>query len=567
VGEPDASAPSAAPVSQADAGDGASTGVPPGRAEPERSGSHRRASSRGSRWADSLLAGALAVGAGALWGECFAVESRPLIALVALSPIFFLLLRPSARPFAEWRVRGAAQCLALGWLHGFATWLIAVPWIASVLHRYGDLPMWLAVLLLFALCAYLGAYHGAFALLARRLLASPRPLWLVLAAVPAVWVGLEWLRSVLITGFPWNLAAYAWVATPGALSASAWVGSFGISFLLVLTQVVWFQALRTRSWRPMLALLPVVAILGAGVMVTPPVEPAPGAGRVVRVVQPNIAIEDSGLGTLAKVLDLSRCPEVGGLVVWPESATHPRSWQGDAVLRSSVLEIAGEGCDVLLNTSRWEGEDAYNTALLVGAEGEIARYDKVHLVPFGEYVPLAGLFPFLDEIARNAGGYTAARELVTLAWREESLGVAICFEVTLPAQVARLVGRGATILVTLTNDAWYGDTSAPRQHFVSARFRAAENRRPLLRAAITGISAVVDPWGRPLDLLGVDQEGALERRVAGRSERTLYSRAPWAVPALCVVLALAVLAGGVPGNGKRNGEDSPPTAGASAPTG
>ncbi|HVS62500.1 MAG TPA: apolipoprotein N-acyltransferase [Thermoanaerobaculia bacterium] len=490
-----------------------------------------------------------------MWGACFQTTPRPLLALVALLPLLLLLLRPSREPLALWRVRSAPRCLALGWLHGIGAWLVAVPWIAGVLREHGGLSGWLSVLLLIALCAYLGAYHAAFALFARRMIARASPAWIALA-LPAGWVGLEWVRSVLLTGFPWNLAAYAWVAVPGALSASAWVGSFGISFLLVQSQVAWFSSLRAGSIRPLWALAPTLLLLVAGVATTPPPAPPPDDGHPVWIVQPDIEIEESGPASLGRMMAMSECPQPGGLVVWPESATWPRSWQGDVALRSAVLDLAEAGCQVLINTSRWEGDDAYNTAMVIGRQGEIAHYDKIHLVPFGEYVPLAGLFPFLDEIARNAGGYSAASELVVLPWNEETLGVAICFEITLPAQVARLAQLGATVLVTLTNDSWYGDTSAPRQHFVSARFRAAENRRPLLRAAITGISAVIDPWGRPLDKLGVDQAGVIERRVAGRSAPTLYTRAPWAVPALAGVLGLIGLAR--PRPTRRSGEPTSP---------
>jgi apolipoprotein N-acyltransferase len=512
---------------------------------PRSRGSARQAGSgwypwRG--WTGALWWGAAALGAGGLWGACFQSRPRPLLALVALAPLLGLLLAPGSGRVASWPLRSPGRCLALGWLHGVGCWLAAIPWIAGVLRRYGELPSWLSLVLLVALCAYLGAYHGAFALLARPILASGRGLWIALA-VPGAWVGLEWLRSVMLTGFPWNLAAYAWVAVPGALAASAWIGSLGISYLVVLTQVAVFQAARQRSPRPLLWAAPVAALLGAAVWTTPPLAPDPAAGVPVRVVQPDIGIEDATPEAFARLLELSACPPEGGLLVWPESAAWPRSWQGDAFLRRALLDIAAEGCEILINTTRWEGESAYNAAMLIGADGERGSYDKVHLVPFGEYVPLAGLFPFLDEIARNAGGYDAASEVVTLPWGDEALGVAICFEITLPGQVAGLVARGATVLVTLTNDAWYGDTSAPRQHFVAARFRAAENRRPLLRAAITGISAVVDPWGRPLALLGVGESGVLDRRIAGRETLTPYSRLPWLAPALATALAVLGLAG------------------------
>ena len=193
------------------------------------------------------------------------------------------------------------------------------------------------------------------------------------------------------------------------------------------------------------------------------------------------------------------------------------------------------------------GEVYYNSAYLVDPGGIAARYDKRHLVPFGEYVPLARVFTFLGTLARNAGSYTAARDLTLLPWDGERLGTAICFEVTFPGEVADLVAAGASVLVTITNDAWYGETSAPWQHFRAARWRAAETRRPLVRSAITGVSAFVRPDGSIERLLGPGEEGILASRVAGRHGSTPFVRAPWAVPALSGVLGAFAIIGGLGG--------------------
>jgi apolipoprotein N-acyltransferase len=144
--------------------------------------------------------------------------------------------------------------------------------------------------------------------------------------------------------------------------------------------------------------------------------------------------------------------------------------------------------------------------------------------------------PVGETLARNVGDFVPGREPSLLPWGDERLGVAVCYEIVFPAEVAATVARGATLLVTVTNDAWYGDTAAPWQHLAAARFRAAELHRPLLRAAITGVSAVVRPDGSIASLLGVDEEGVLRAEVAGRTERTLYSRAPWAPPLVAFLL-------------------------------
>jgi apolipoprotein N-acyltransferase len=147
----------------------------------------------------------------------------------------------------------------------------------------------------------------------------------------------------------------------------------------------------------------------------------------------------------------------------------------------------------------------------------------------------------MDKLARDAGEFRPADQRVLLPWSGEKIGMAICYEVVFPAEVSELVRKGATLLISVTNDAWYGDTSAPWQHFRAARFRAAENRRPLLRAAITGVSAYVAPDGSVRDELGVNQEGVLRLRVLGERDLTPYARLPWLVPALCTVLAAAAV--------------------------
>ncbi|MGH9465258.1 MAG: apolipoprotein N-acyltransferase, partial [Thermoanaerobaculia bacterium] len=215
----------------------------------------------------------------------------------------------------------------------------------------------------------------------------------------------------------------------------------------------------------------------------------------------------------------------------------PYLWQREARLRSDVQALAARGCPVLLNTPWSAGESYSNAAILVAEQGVVGRYDKRHLVPFGEYVP--AWLPVPGAVARLVGSFVAGSEARAIPWNGESLGMAICYEIVFPGEVASLVRGGATVLVTITNDAWYGDTAAPWQHLRAARFRAAENRRPVLRAAITGVSAAIGPDGAVEGQLGVGEEGVIATSVRGRSDRTLYSRAPWASPAVCLLAALA----------------------------
>lgn len=488
---------------------------------------------------------------GALWGLAFGITPRPWLGFVGLAALLALLSAPRLSR------RGAAL---VGFVHGLVAWLVSIPWIVPTVAEFGRQPRWLAVIFLLLLASYLAAFHAAFAALVAPVWRSGRwgaALW----GPAALWVALEWLRTHLFSGFPWNPAAHAWTDLPGALAAAAWIGAYGVSFLLVLANAAIASSLRRgeggrrgERWREAGAgLLVVIAILGAaawwqrGGEASEVGEAGAGSESIdVRIVQPNIPnlVEIDWPTVFANyrgLLELSRaaCAE-GALVIWPESAAWPYVLARDEALREDVAALAASGCGILLNSAHADGDDWYNSAYLVapGAGGSPQRYDKRHLVPFGEYVPLGELMPWVRGLARAAGSFRPADELALLRWRSAELGVAICFEIVFPEEVADLTRAGASVLVTITNDAWYGDTAAPRQHFRAARWRAAESRRSVLRAAVTGISGVIGPDGRVLQRLGVGERDVLRARVTPRHGLSFYDRMPWLVPLVCSLAGL-----------------------------
>jgi len=481
----------------------------------------------------------VALAGGAMWGSCFSVRPFLPLCLVGLVPLFLLLGQPRA-----W---------LLGWLHGIATWVVAMFWLLDTLTTYGAIEGWLAGLLLLGLGAFLGLYHAAFAALGSRL--WRRGSLVALAALPALWVLLEVLRGVAFSGFPWNLAAYAWTDVPGALRLSAWVGAWGVSYLVVFVSLGIARSIATRHWQTaaFALLLPAVVLPIGGRWAAGAIadraagEPQSPVRRAV-IVQPDTPnqvsfdrerFESDYARLLALTGDACR---PGTLVLWPESAAWPMLYGRDPRLEADLAGFTARGCSVLLNSASEEGERYFNSALLLSPGQPLERYDKRHLVPFGEYVPLASVFSFISSLARNAGDFSPATELRLLDWEGERLGPAICYEVVFASEVAQLTRAGATVLVSMTNDAWYGDTAAPWQHLRAARFRAAENRRWLLRAAITGVSAVIAPDGALRFHMGVGERGLLPALFQGRTDVTPFARAPWAVPALC--LALVALAFG-----------------------
>ncbi|HEV8630394.1 MAG TPA: apolipoprotein N-acyltransferase [Thermoanaerobaculia bacterium] len=478
---------------------------------------------------------ALAVGGGATWAAQFGPRGFLVAPWLALAPLLLLLGSP-------WPAR-------LGFLHGVVFWLAGIPWIAPTLVTYGQLPVWLSWLLFVLLAAFLALYWAAFAGLGARL--WRRGGWVALLGLPALWVTLELVRGWLFSGFPWNVANYAWVDVPGALPLASWVGPWGISFLVVLTNGGVASAIARRRWQTgaLALLVPLILLPLAGRFAHGAARPGPP--QAVRLLQPNIAnlVHYEPLPALrnyARVLAMSRqaCDEPGALVIWPESAGWPFDYPRDANLRQDVWNLVDLGCPLLFNSAVEEKGRWYNAAFLLTPGGGEGRYDKRHLVPFGEYVPAKALFPFIDSLARNAGDFTAAKDVTLLPWGSERLGVAICFEVIFPGEVAEAVRQGATSLVTITNDAWYGDTSAPWQHFRAVRFRAAEERRPFVRAAITGISALVRADGSVAALLGPFEQGVLRGELRGAVGLSPYARRPWLGQVLAVVLAAAALLAG-----------------------
>lgn len=517
--------------------------------------------------------------AGALWALPFDIEPAPIAAWIAFAPLLVLL---------GGRAAGSRSgAFVLGWLHGLSYWWVAIPWIIPTLTEYGGLGTPIAVFSLFLLAGYLALYTGLFALFGA-------PLWrrgglFAFLGLPALWVALEWVRGWLFSGFPWNLAAYAWTDLAGALPLAAWVGPWGVSALLIFANVGLARAAalllrpgaspatgdRRTAWRPAAVgvMVPLLVLSLAGRFAGGPRQPlgeprVADAGSPVRLVQPDIYNQTSydaqmSADNYQRLLRLSdqACDLPGSLVIWPESATWPYEYRREAFHTERVEGFTRDrGCPLLLNsTTRTDDGLLFNSVYLVADGQATGRYDKRNLVPFGEYVPLKDVFSFLERIARASGDYDAADQVTLLPWGAQKLGVAICFEVTYPGATAELVRHGATTLVTVTNDAWYGDSSAPRQHFRAAQWRAAETRRPLLRAAITGISGVVGPDGTVRDRMEVGEEGVLATRVLGRTDLTPFVRAPWLPPlsaGLVAVFAI-ILTARRPAIGRRPDVESP----------
>lgn len=466
---------------------------------------------------------ALALTSGVLWSFCFATTLPPLLSWVALVPFFLSL--DHTKPF---------RC---GWIFGCVYWLLAMRWIIGTLEDFGKAPPGLSHFLFVLLAGYLALESGVFAWLAARL--WRRHDFTALWALPALWIVLESVRGIFFGGFPWNLAGYAWVETPGALRLSSFVGASGVGFLLVLANVAFAWGWRRRDpWVPAWTVLGILLVLTWAGRFAPTLLPSAGPSQAVAIIQPNSPIVyDEALikGNYRRLVAMSEaaCDGNSPLLIWPESAVWPYSWESSASLRADVMRLNERGCRVFFNSAETKPEGYYNAALLAGPWNLEGHYAKRKLVPWGETIPLKSILPFVGYLARNAGEFQPGQELGLMKWSREDLAPAICFEVIFAGQVAEQVRAGGSVLITITNDAWYGETAAPRQHLRAARFRAAENGRPLLRAALTGVSALIDARGVIVEELEIGREGVIRGRVSGSRELTFFTR----MPSLALILA------------------------------
>ena len=448
----------------------------------------------------------------------------------------------------------------VGWAWGFGHFAAGLYWISEALLTEAERFAWLLPIAVPSIAAGLALFIAAPVALAMR---WPEG-WPRVLAFAGLWTLSEMLRGVVLTGFPWNLIGTVWAFDALPVQGAAWIGTHGLSALTVMLAclpVVWGRA----AWAAGGAILVGGAVFGLVRLL--PEEPTPGPAAL-RIVQGNIAQahkwrEELRVAHFRRYLGMTAAVPPAGegegpiLVIWPETAS-PYLLDNDAAARNIAAQALPEGALLIAGSVRIEREGessaspvrVWNSLLAINPAGSVlATYDKHHLVPFGEYVPLRRLFPFLGTIARMAGGFSPAPELPILDAGAERLGAAVCYEVIFPEEVAELVRGGATALVTVTNDAWYGDTAAPWQHFRAARWRAAESRRPVVRAAITGVSGLIAADGSVVGQLGVNRRGIVAGQVVPRRDLTPASRAPWAPPLAATLLAAAAVAAGVRGRG------------------
>jgi apolipoprotein N-acyltransferase len=498
----------------------------------------------------------------------------------ALTPLIVGLLR--ARPAGELEIAGSVwlraatpgQGFLLGYVCGILWYAGTCYWIYDTMRQYGGLSAPEALLALFLFCCYLGLYHGLFGLLVSLLAGSGRDFRRPLVMVPFLWVAVELART-RVTGFPWNLLGIAQVDNVALCRITEWTGVYGISLEIALVNVALAAAFlvpREKRGAMLAAALAAAAVLQAGRLIDAPPAKADHAALLVQQNVP-VSADWTTPGYLRQTLQdlteltvksVAASPMKIDLVVWPESPA-PFS-TNDARFREAVSQMArdtktwtvvgsigtgsmgpgllGKGATGISSAAGSPGQTSllFNSAVLISPAGEwIARYDKVHLVPFGEYLPFPTIFSFAGGLTKEVGEFQPGSSRQPLDAGSDRLGVFICYESIFPDEVRQFANQGAQLLVNISNDGWYGDSGAYAQHLNQTRMRAIENNRWLLSATDTGVTASIDPLGRVLAHIPRKERTALVAPYARISVTTFYTRHGDWFAYVCAIISLGAL--------------------------
>jgi len=499
---------------------------------------------------------------------------RSVFAWFGLVPLLWAILSPACVDGPRPLRRG----FLLGYLCGVLWYMGNCYWVRDTMLHYGDMPLGAPTLLLIAYSMVLGLYFGLFGLgvvLVRRASGSTR---LALVAAPVLWTALE-LAAARITSVPWDQLGYSQVDNGLVNQLAPWTGVYGISFVLVALNAVITHRLYIERKRRQLPWDLAIFLFATAAYIydySPP-KPAPTATAVL--IQPNLDVGtenrwdapgewDRHIAEFQKLAGencktyIAGIPQTGApqgeivcppyathpdLVVWPESPapfeeSDPRFQQaliGIAHSAQAPLVVGNIGADI---SPDGQLSSYYNSGLVVGADGSrVGRYDKIHLVPFGEYIPFQNLLSFAHKLTGRVSSFTRGGEHKVFRLNGHRYGVFICYEAVFADEVREFSQLGAEVLVNISDDGWYGDTSAPWQHLNMLRMRAIENRRWILRDTNNGVTAAIDPYGRVRQSICRHAVDALPAEYGFRNDVTYYTAHGDVFAWLCVIVGLGIV--------------------------
>ena len=509
---------------------------------------------------------ALALVSGALLALSFPRYGHPAFAWIALVPLLVALTGWNGRmAVVEGRSRRfpgqpPLRAFLLGLTSGFVYFAGTLYWTGAVLRTFGGIPLPAAALGVCLLALYQGFFPALFALISSRLLARGGFAAFLLTA--AAWCATEFFRGVVFGGFPWVVLGDSQVTMLPVAQLASVLGVYGVSALVAFVNAAIAYATLTTG-RPRVASVASAAIVLGAVAMWGTLRIADGtltrSGTPIRLglIQANIAQEDkwkSGEARriFATYIAMTRDAVQRGAeyVIWPESAT-PFMFERDPIGQETLRALARDAHVPILFGSDQEVTEPqpalYNAAFLVAPDGKTAAvYRKIHLVPWGEFIPMKRLLFFVSPLVDSFTDFSPGTSMVMLPVGSHLTSTAICYEVVYPSLVRQAVQAGSELLTTITNDGWYGYSSAPYQHFALASMRAIEQGRYLARAANTGISGVVDPYGRIVQQSSIFEQVALVEQVRFLTGRTIYSR----IGDVIAYVAIALVAIGLVVNGR-----------------
>ncbi len=493
----------------------------------------------------------LALISGVMLALAFPQPALSFLAWIAFVPLFLACGKKSPQ-----------HSFRLGFISGLTAYAGILYWLNIVMVTYGKLHWSVSGCLYIFFCAYLALFFGLIAYLVRRAeIVGISPL----VSFPLLWVGCEYLRAFLLTGFPWASLGYSQYRILPLVQIADLTGVYGVSCLVAFANIVLYRVIRgvvRRETAPYpvksMALLIVLMLITLGYGFYRLNQGDSGRQLKVALIQGNISQDvkwDPAFQeeTVAIYERLSRQASFGGkldMIVWPESAT-PFFFQSDEAYAARIKSLAAELKTPLVFGSpafdKIEGRQRFlNSAFLLSASGEVVgRSDKLHLVPFGEYVPLARLFPFVHKLVVGIGDFSPGLRAVPLNIGNGVIGVLVCFEGIFPEISRAYVQAGSRLLVNISNDAWYKQSSAPYQHLSMTTFRAVENRVPLVRATNTGITAIIDSRGHIRAATQLFKEAVLTGEVKLGEGNTIYTRYGDMFAGICLIatsiIAIAAL--------------------------
>ena len=483
---------------------------------------------------------------GVLLALSFPKPGLSILAWVAFLPLFYAV-----------RENNFKRSFQLGWLAGFIAYGGIFYWLNIVMTTYGKLPLVISICLTFFMAAYLALYP-ALALSFSRYAEDYNVPQVI--AFPFMWVSLEYVRAYLLTGFPWALLGYTQYRTLPIIQIADLTGVYGVSFLILVVNVFLFQLWRWIRGKdcalyPFLSTavalpLLVLAIWYGFVSLNKEaggreIKVALAQGNIPQDIKWNPAFQEDTVAIYERLTRRTKGAAID-LIVWPESSL-PFFFQKEVLYSARVSALAREiGASLVVSSPALEQSNGHelllNSAFMIAPDGStVGRADKVHLVPFGEYVPLAKLLPFVKKMVEGIGDFSPGSDIIPLQATTCKAGILICFEGIFPAISREYVARGADILVNITNDAWFGDSSAPYQHLSMTVFRAVENRVPLIRSANTGVTAIIDSRGHIRGMTSLFREALLTGSVKVGSEKSFYTERGDIFAWCCLLATMAVL--------------------------